>query len=91
LENASPQDKSFTVNHFVAGGFKYKSIYEILGKFIRKQTAKRKIGSGLNARIMTKPAIRKLKRLFENNDKISTGVVRQLRKFGNEGSLSVVH
>jgi len=51
-----------------------------LKRCISKQTAKRKIVSGLNARIMTKPAIRKLNRLFENNHKISKTLAT--RKFG---------
>jgi transposase len=47
------------------------TIYNIMRRYDKRGTTDRKVGSGKKAKIMTKKNIWRLKREFENNDKIS--------------------
>lgn len=67
------EPKKFIGDHFKTEGYSQSTIYGILKNIENNGTWKRKIGTGLEAKIMTEPKKRVLKELFDNKDAISQG------------------
>lgn len=64
--------KIFTVTHFEREGISRRTVYSILKRYENGISAERQSGSGRKAKIFTKKKVTQLKKMFDNNDGIST-------------------
>ena len=63
--------KQFTLDHFSAENIPQSTIYRIIKRAENESGHQRKLGSGRIAKVMTKKAVEKLKRMFDHKDAIS--------------------